>query len=227
VVTTAKEHKPMQEQNPAERTKGPGRWWIVGVAGAFVVAAIVATLLVFTGKDEPAVANGAGTPVAAANQQVGQDTRADAGQAPARLVLPGGGTAKLVQEDLDANGALKIPEGLDEAAWWGAKLGADHGVALLSGHINWKGKKGPFDELWQVKQGQEVKLTDAAGGAWVYRVDATETIHKSDLAGRSEQLFNPDGPHKLLLVTCGGEYVGGSEGYEDNRVVTASLVSRP
>jgi hypothetical protein len=40
-------------------------------------------------------------------------------------------------------------------------------------------------------------------------------------------LFSPDGPHKLLLVTCGGEYVGGKEGYEDNRVVTASLVSRP
>ena len=217
----------MQEQNPAERKNGAGRWWIVGVAGAFVVAAIVATLLVFTGKDEPAVANGAGTPVAAGNQQAGQNAQTDTGKAPAQLVLPAGGTAKLVQEDLDANGALKIPEGLGEAAWWGAKLGADHGVALLSGHINWKGKKGPFDELWKVKQGQEVKLTDAAGGAWVYRVDATETIHKSELAGRSEQLFSPDGPHKLLLVTCGGEYVGGSEGYEDNRVVTASLVSRP
>ncbi|MEV6628881.1 class F sortase [Amycolatopsis sp. NPDC051106] len=213
----------MQEQNPAERKQGPGRWWIVGVAGAFLVAALVATLLIFTGKDEPAGANGAPTPVAAADQPAKQD----AGQAPAKLSLPGGGAAKLVQEDLDDTGALKIPEGLDEAAWWGAKLGADHGVALLSGHVNWKGKKGPFTELWQVKQGQDVKLTDAAGGAWVYRVDATETIHKSELAGRSEQLFDPDGPHKLLLVTCGGEYVGGSEGYEDNRVVTASLVSRP
>ncbi|MEU8633497.1 class F sortase [Amycolatopsis sp. NPDC048633] len=214
----------MQEQNPAERKKGSGRWWIVGVAGAFVVAALVATLLIFTGKDEPAGANGASTtPVAAAEQPAKQDI----GQAPSQLSLPGGGAAKLVQEDLDDAGALKIPEGLDEAAWWGAKLGADHGVALLSGHVNWKGKKGPFNELWQVKQGQEVKLTDAAGGAWVYRVDATETIHKTELAGRSAQLFDPDGPHKLLLVTCGGEYVGGSEGYEDNRVVTASLVSRP
>lgn len=216
----------MQDQNPAEPKKGTGRWWIVGVAGAFVVAALVATLLIFTGKDEPAGADGA----APTSQQAEQRQPAapqDTGQAPATLALPGGGTAKLVQEDLDADGALKIPEGLDEAAWWGAKLGADHGVALLSGHVNWKGKKGPFTELWQVKQGQEVKLTDAAGGAWVYRVDATETIHKSELAGRSEQLFDPDGPHKLLLVTCGGEYVGGSEGYEDNRVVTASLVSRP
>ncbi|MFG1644447.1 class F sortase [Amycolatopsis sp. NPDC049252] len=217
----------MQEHNPAERKKGPGRWWIVGVAGAFVIAALVATLLVFTGKDEPASANGAGAPVATGTSAQSTGTPQDTGQAPAQLALPGGGTAKLVQEDLDADGALKIPEGLDEAAWWGAKLGADHGVALLSGHVNWKGKKGPFNELWQVKQGQEVKLTDAAGGAWVYRVDATETIHKSELAGRSEQLFSPDGPHKLLLITCGGEYVGGTEGYEDNRVVTASLVSRP
>ncbi|SEF32804.1 Sortase family protein [Amycolatopsis pretoriensis] len=211
----------MQERNPAEKN-GSGRWWIVGVAGAFVVAALVATLLIFTGKDEPAGANGTPTPTPAAIQP-----QQDTGQAPANLALPSGGTAKLVQEDLDANGALKIPEGLDEAAWWGAKLGADHGVALLSGHVNWKGKKGPFNELWQVKQGQEVKLTDAAGGAWVYKIDTTETIHKSELAGRSEQLFDPDGPHKLLLVTCGGEYVGGSEGYEDNRVVTASLVTRP
>ncbi|MGK3202716.1 class F sortase [Amycolatopsis sp. MEPSY49] len=215
----------MQERNPAEKN-GSGRWWIVGVAGAFVVAALVATLLIFTGKDEPAGANGT-TTSAAPTAVAEQPAKTDTGRAPATLALPGGGTAKLVQEDLDASGALKIPEGLDEAAWWGAKLGADHGVALLSGHVNWKGKKGPFNELWQVKQGQEVKLTDAAGGAWVYKVDATETIHKSELAGRSEQLFDPDGPHKLLLVTCGGEYVGGSEGYEDNRVVTASLVTRP
>ncbi|WP_329044385.1 class F sortase [Amycolatopsis sp. NBC_01488] len=216
----------MQEQNPAERQTGSGRWWIVGVAGAFVVAALVAGLLIFTGKDEPAGANGTATTSTTAVKQ-DQPAKPDTGRTPAQLSLPGGGTAKLVQEDLDAAGALKIPEGLDEAAWWGAELGADHGVALLSGHVNWKGKKGPFNELWQVKQGQEIKLTDAAGGAWVYRVDATETIHKTDLAGRSDQLFDPDGPHKLLLVTCGGEYVGGSEGYEDNRVVTASLVSRP
>ncbi|WP_410612245.1 class F sortase [Amycolatopsis sp. lyj-109] len=217
----------MQERNPAEPKKGSGRWWIVGVAGAFVVAALVATLLVFTAKDEPAAANGAGGPVAGAKQPAPQTTSQSPGSDPAQLTLPGGGTSKLIAEDLDAAGALKIPEGLDDAAWWGAKLGADHGVALLSGHVNWKGKKGPFNELWQVKQGQDVKLTDAAGAHWVYRIEATETVHKSDLAGRSEQLFNPDGPHKLLLVTCGGEYVGGSEGYEDNRVVTASLVTRP
>ena len=208
---------------PMRESRTRKRWLVVAAAGALVVAALVAALLVFTGKDEQVSASGPSVPVAGASETAVQDT----GVAPANLAFPGGGTAKLISEGLDAEGALQIPQGLDEAAWWGAKLGADHGVALLSGHVNWKGKKGPFMELWQVKQGQEVKLTDAGGGAWTYRIDSVETVHKSDLAGRSEQLFNPDGPHKLVLVTCGGEYVGGQKGYEDNRVVTASLVSRP
>ena len=197
----------------------------VWLAVGFVVAALVATLLIVTGKDEPAIANGPGAP--APTPTATQVQQQETGQTPATVALPAGGSAKLVAEDLDADGALKIPQGLDEAAWWGAKLGADKGVALLSGHVNWKGSKGPFMELWQVKQGQEVKLTDAAGGAWTYRIDEVVTVHKSELAAKSEALFNPDGPHKLVLVTCGGEYVGGKEGYEDNRVATASLVSRP
>jgi hypothetical protein len=52
-------------------------------------------------------------------------------------------------------------------------------------------------------------------------------VHKTKLAEQAEKLFGPDGPHRLVLVTCGGEYVGGTDGYEDNRIVTASLVSRP
>src|ERR1044071_8698684 len=76
----AKEHRRMQEQNPAERKKGSGRWWIVGVAGAFVVAALVATLLIFTGKDEPAVAN-----APAANQTTSKPTEQKTARDPANL----------------------------------------------------------------------------------------------------------------------------------------------
>jgi hypothetical protein len=30
-----------------------------------------------------------------------------------------------------------------------------------------------------------------------------------------------------VLVTCGGAYIGGADGYRDNRIVTAGLVVRP
>lgn len=51
--------------------------------------------------------------------------------------------------------------------------------------------------------------------------------NRTKLAEQAEKLFGQDGPHRLVLVTCGGEYVGGTSGYEDNRIATASLVSRP
>ncbi|MFI7120690.1 class F sortase [Amycolatopsis sp. NPDC049868] len=193
-------------------------------AAIFVVAAVVA-VVVFTGKSDPVVAAAQDQATTSAAQA--PQTPADLGQAPGTVKLPGGGTAKLIRKELTADGTLPIPEGLDEATWWGAKLGADQGASLLSGHVNWKGKKGPFDELWRLKTGQEVNVVDTDGGKWVYKIGEIVTVHKTKLAEQSEKLFGPDGPHRLVLVTCGGEYVGGTDGYEDNRIVTASLVSRP
>ncbi|WP_410658017.1 class F sortase [Amycolatopsis sp. lyj-112] len=205
--------------------KRSGLGWILACAGVFVVAALVA-VFVFTGKDDPVSA--AGGNLANTSAVAAPDApAADQGQEPGTVKLPGGGTAKLIRKELTADGTLPIPEGLDEATWWGSKLGAEQGASLLSGHVNWKGKKGPFDELWRLKTGQDVSLVDTDGGKWVYKISEIVTVHKTKLAEQSEKLFGPDGPHRLVLVTCGGEYVGGTDGYEDNRIVTASLVSGP
>ncbi|RSN63372.1 sortase [Amycolatopsis sp. WAC 04182] len=214
------------EERPKKR---PGLGLILAGAAIFVVAAVVAVLvftgLGFTGKSDPVVAAAQDQ----ANTSTGETAQApaDPGQAPGTVRLPGGGTAKLIRKELTADGTLPIPEGLDEATWWGAKLGADQGASLLSGHVNWKGKKGPFDELWRLKTGQQVDVVDTDGGKWVYKIGEVVTVHKTKLAEQAEKLFGPDGPHRLVLVTCGGEYVGGTDGYEDNRIVTASLVSGP
>jgi hypothetical protein len=147
-------------------------------------------------------------------------------QLPGTVLLPAGGTAELVRTEVTADAVLPIPKGLGEAAWWGAKLGAEHGAALLSGHVNWAGKKGPFDELWSMRSGQDVSVVDKAGGHWVYRVTGVVTLRKEDLPAQALRLFGQDGPHRLVLVTCGGD-VGGTDGYRDNRIVTAGLVSHP
>ncbi len=205
--------------------KGSGLRWLLAGAGVLVVAALVA-LFVFTGKDDAVVAAGNGQAVASASQSP-EVPAEDKGEAPGTVKLPGGGTAKLIYKELADDGSLPIPEGLDEATWWGAKLGAAQGASLFSGHVNWKGEKGPFDELWRLKKGQDVSVVDTAGGKWGYRIDEIVTVHKTKLAEQAEKLFGQDGPHRLVLVTCGGEYVGGTSGYEDNRIVTASLISRP
>lgn len=155
------------------------------------------------------------------------DSTARGQQRPGTVRLPDGSTARLVRTEVTGNGILPIPRGLGDAAWWGAKLGAAQGAALLSGHVNWEGTRGPFDELWRMREGDNVSVVDAHGGQWLYRVTAVTTLAKENLPTQAAQYFGQDGPHRLVLVTCGGDYVGGTEGYDQNRLVTATLVSRP
>ncbi|WP_216216242.1 class F sortase [Amycolatopsis aidingensis] len=201
---------------------------LAAVLGVLAVLAIGAgVLLLVPGSDEPQRQTFAtpGTPVrlpAATSTPDGEPE-----QRPGTVRLPEGGTAKLVRRELTHDGVLPIPDNLDEATWWGAKLGAAQGAALLSGHVNWKQRPGPFEELWRDRPGQRVSVVDTRGGRWVYRITEVLTLHKDELPEHAERLFGQDGPHRLVLVTCGGDYVGGSDGYRDNRIVTAELVSSP
>ncbi|MGW9478351.1 class F sortase [Saccharomonospora azurea] len=146
-------------------------------------------------------------------------------QPPNSVRLPGGATSTLVRTDVAADGTLPIPDGVASAAYWGAGFGEDRGAALVSGHVNWHGDTGPFAALLRLSAGDEVTVRDADGRTWTYRVDAAAMLHKDDLGAYAPELFAQDGPHRLVLVTCGGDYLGGSGGYSDNYIVTAELVS--
>ncbi|MGW4062673.1 class F sortase [Amycolatopsis sp. NPDC004747] len=142
-------------------------------------------------------------------------------QRPGTVRLPGGGTATLVRKDLGPGGELPVPTDLGQATWWGASLDAAGGASVFAGHVNWRGATGPFAELWTARIGTEVTIVDSAGKTWRFRISQLVTVHKSDLPARADNLFGPSGPHRVVLVTCGGRWVGGSDGYEENRVVIA------
>jgi sortase family protein len=142
-------------------------------------------------------------------------------QRPGTIRLPAGGTATLVRKDLGPDGELPIPNDLGQATWWGAELNAAGGASVFAGHVNWRGATGPFAELWTAEIGAVVTIVDSAGKPWRYRISQLVTVHKDDLPARAEDLFGQSGPHRVVLVTCGGRWVGGSDGYEENRVVVA------
>ncbi|MEV8443220.1 class F sortase [Actinosynnema sp. NPDC051121] len=146
-------------------------------------------------------------------------------QRPGTVRLPGGGSATLVREEVTASGVLPIPEALGEATWWGVDLGAAEGATVLAGHVNWKGLTGPFDELWRASVGQRVTVVDTAGRTFGFQVSQVEAVRKDDLPSRAVELFGPRGAHRLVLVTCGGRWVGGNTGYEENQVVIATPVT--
>lgn len=143
---------------------------------------------------------------------------------PGTVVLPHGGRAHLVHQSVGDDGELPIPHRLDQAAWWGAGV-HQRGAMLLSGHINWKGQIGPFDELWKDHTGQSVMIVDPHGHRHQYRIRQVLSLSKTSLPRQAPRLFSQSGPHRLVLVTCGGRFVGGAQGYNENRIVIARAVS--
>lgn len=143
---------------------------------------------------------------------------------PGTVRLPEGGAATLVRKEV-VNGVLPVPDGIGEATWWGAELTGKEGATVLAGHVDWKGAKGPFAELWRAGTGREVGITDSAGTQYRFKVSQVLTINKNDLPSRALELFGPRGAHRLVLVTCGGQWVGGQSGYEANRVVIADPIT--
>jgi hypothetical protein len=143
--------------------------------------------------------------------------------APARaftITLPGGATADLVRQDV-VDGVLPVPERLHEAAWWGADLHAQRGASVFAGHVDWGGRTGPFAELWTERIGGEITVVDGEGRSSAYRISQLFSLKKDELPERAADLFAQTGAHRIVLVTCGGEWVGGARGYAENRVVVA------
>lgn len=135
--------------------------------------------------------------------------------------LADGGTATLVRKDV-VDGVLPVPEGVREATWWGAPFDGTTGATVLAGHVNWKGATGPFAALWDARPGDRVTVVDDQGRTFTYAVSQIVTVHKNELPARAQELFGQDGTHRLVLVTCGGRWVGGQNGYEENRIVIAT-----
>ncbi|RSN65898.1 class F sortase [Amycolatopsis sp. WAC 04182] len=184
------------------------------------------------------VAGAGGAPAAPAQQEVppspdvvpttptaappaSKEPEAPKPQGPGTIRLPAGGAAKLVRKDLGPGAELPVPENLGEVTWWGAELSAATGASVFAGHVNWKGATGPFAELWTERIGGTVTVVDKAGKSWQYKVSQLITLKKNELPQRADELFGQSGPHRIVLVTCGGRWVGGETGYAENRVVIA------
>lgn len=200
-----------------------------GVGAAVAVALVVVVLIVTGGSGQPTntAARAKSTTKPELSVTLGTTSpTAEPVQPPGTVRLPDGSTATLVKRGLTEDNTLPIPKDLDKAAWWGAGLG-ESGAMLLSGHVNWNGEAGPFKELLNIQPGQNVTVLDNSGAKWVYQVREVHKVSKKKLPSVAPELFSQDGKHRLVLVTCGGEFIGGQTGYASNIIAIADLVSSP
>lgn len=128
------------------------------------------------------------------------------------------------------NAVLAPPEDISQIGWYirSAKFGEDKGSTVLTSHIDYNGVVGLGTLFPSLKKGDPITLTDANGKEHHYTVTMENTpINKSDpdyIKNTQKTINKKTGKNSLVLVSCYGEYVGGTLGYADNSVVVAKPV---
>lgn len=123
---------------------------------------------------------------------------------------------------LDSERLVVVPDDVRRAGWYspGPAPGAAAGSAVLVGHVDDREQGlGTFAVLRELAPGAEVVIRTASGEDLAYEVVALEQFDKTEVP--LARLFAPDGPHRLVLISCGGDFDSAAGSYSDNVVVTA------
>jgi len=120
------------------------------------------------------------------------------------------------------DGQMELPPNPNRIGWYkfGPAPAAPRGSVVLGGHLDSREYGvGPLVRLGRTRPGDPISLRLSDGRTLRYRTEAVRNVNKQALA--LDVVFDRTGPHRLQLVTCGGEYLPDRGGYQENLVVTA------
>lgn len=171
----------------------------------------------------PAAAPAAPAPSAAAPATSAAAAPADELAAPARVRLASlDAEATVVDVGVDDQGDMEVPVDVSTVGWYrfGPGPGSPGGSVVMSGHVDDRVQgEGAFYRLSDSAPGDSVQVELEDGTVVEYVVDEVRRIAKEELP--VEELFARDGPPRLTLVTCGGDFDREARSYRENVVVTA------
>ena len=126
---------------------------------------------------------------------------------------------------VDEAGVLEVPADPARLGWWtgGALAGEPFGSVVLAGHVDSQTLGlGVLVELLETPPGAEVTISDETEQR-SYRVVSVDEIPKARLA-TDFAAFRQDVGHRLVLITCGGDFDEATRSYADNVVLIAEPV---
>lgn len=145
---------------------------------------------------------------------------------PVRITIPHiDVVADVLPVGLDANSAMEVPADIRDVGWYAptAPLTLESGSTVLVGHRD--GRRDPngvFRNLEDLEQGRTIKVLDSAGVPHEFRVESVTALPDAEFTDRARELFLSEGVSRLVLLTCGGEYVRDEGGYQSTIVVVAT-----
>jgi hypothetical protein len=215
---------------PARRTQAPSRG-----AARIGVGGLVGALLAFVGLFGAGAGLGlfAGAPslpglslahIKPAGVAVPPMTRST----PTRISIPSiGVSAPIMQVGLESDGTIGTPPLANDnlAGWYGGGPAPGQlGPAVVVGHVDGPSGESVFYQLGKLKPGQTVQVDLANHHVAMFSIYSVEAYPKGKFPG--DRVYDDYSRPGLRLITCGGQFVGGSTGYTDNVVVYASLKFR-
>ncbi|MGC3860812.1 class F sortase [Micromonospora chersina] len=145
---------------------------------------------------------------------------------PVRLAVPAiKVTAPVTPVGQARDGSIDVPPLTQhhQTGWYnrGAVPG-EPGRAIIVGHVDTKSGPAVFYRLHDLKPGDRIEVTRSDRSVVSFKVDTVEYFDKANLP--ADRVYGDSGPAELRLITCGGEWVGGHTGYQDNVIAFASLL---
>ena len=145
---------------------------------------------------------------------------------PVRVTIPSIKVeAPILEVGLAKDGSVDVPplKRHNEAGWFGdGPTPGQFGPALIVGHADTRTGPSVFHRLAELKPGQKIEVLRKDREVAVFRVNSVENFGKTKLP--IARVYGDYSRPSLRLVTCGGTWLGGTQGYSDNIVVFASLV---
>jgi hypothetical protein len=102
-------------------------------------------------------------------------------------------------------------------------------ATILIGHIDGDKQRGVFYDLKSLKAGDTVTVKLDTGVSCTYRINKLVSFDKQALAKgtdtvAAQEIWGPVPQGSIRVISCGGKFVGGVLGYENNLVATGVLV---
>lgn len=142
---------------------------------------------------------------------------------PVRLTIPAADLDLPVRPvGVAADGQMELPDTTSTLGWY--RFGPttsvqDPGSVVVAGHLDTRREGlGPLVRLREVEVGDRVRVRGSDGRVQTYVV---ARVQRFDRQGLPAEIFDRTGPHRLRVITCGGEYLPDAGGYQQNLVVTA------
>ena len=135
--------------------------------------------------------------------------------------------APVVPVGLDAGGGVAVPDDIGVVGWYesSALIGAQRGSSVLVGHRDEADVGlGALGAIESLAPGDEVAVTAEGGRNVRYVVEEVTYVEKASFSAIVEEVFDLEGPPRLILITCGGAFDDAAGSYLSNVIVTARPV---